>query len=211
MALVEGTDEADLVILEAELEQTRLEPEGVRVEVPVADNERVRAQAKLSRREHAAEAPGRKDWKDLVRPNWDKNFPWHDVRVNKETKAAKIFCLLCEKHRQDTPFASTGSVSFKTDALSGHAASACHVHAVRCEGSADVMKDVMQKTLTLEQETAINLFQAAYWIAKEDVALLKYGSLLDLLKDTGSQVPPELYHNNKAALLFIDACAEAIF
>jgi hypothetical protein len=73
------------------------------------------------------------------------------------------------------------------------------------------MKAVVREAVSLEHRTAINLFHAAYWVAKEDVALLKYGSLLDLLRDCGSEVPPELYHNNKAALQFIEACADVIF
>jgi hypothetical protein len=73
------------------------------------------------------------------------------------------------------------------------------------------MKEVIRDAISLDQRTAINLFCTAYWVAKEDVALLKYGSLLDLLKECGSKVPPELYHNNKAAYQFIDACAEVIF
>lgn len=214
-------ENANVTVLEAELQQTHLEQEetagggGVAapkvIPVPVANNERVRTEKRATQREAKAALPGKLDWKKEVRPDWGSRFPWHAIREDKATGRAKIACNLCEKYKKDTAFARGGSINFKTNGLLDHAGSQEHIEAVYEEGSSGLMKGVVKEAVTLEHQTAINLFRAAYWVAKEDVALLKYGSLLDLLKDCRTKVPSELYHNNKAALQFVDACAQVIF
>jgi hypothetical protein len=74
-----------------------------------------------------------------------------------------------------------------------------------------VMTEAQQSAGSKAERAALNLFKVAYLVAKEDLALVKYGRPLDLLKDCGCpDVPDELYHTDKMAKQFIDTCAEAI-
>ncbi|GAQ93343.1 hypothetical protein KFL_014550010, partial [Klebsormidium nitens] len=208
MALVEGTSDADLIELEAGLEQTGLAAETVGqpavVPIPVAARERVQAKVHLTNREKKALVPGKLNWRAEVKDHWATNHPWHEIVEEGVRRIRK------SERKFDSPFATTGSINFKSNALSDHATSREHRQCVEDQGGAAVMEKAIDQAISLENQTAINLFQAAYWLAKKDVALAQYGTLLDLLKDTGAQVPSELYHNNKAAYQFIDAIAEAI-
>jgi hypothetical protein len=100
LAIIEGTGEEEVRVLEVELQETHLQQEAghaaptvvpATVPIPTGNAERVRAQAKLSRREQAAAAPGKKGWKILVRSEWDRRFPWKDIREDKESQTAKIY------------------------------------------------------------------------------------------------------------------------
>jgi hypothetical protein len=87
LQIIEGTEEEEVLAMEAELQETHLQQEAVNaapgvVPIPTGNAERVRKEAQLSRREHAAAAPGKKRWQILVKSDWETRFPWKDVRVD---------------------------------------------------------------------------------------------------------------------------------
>lgn len=180
--------------------------------IPMASKARRQAAAKLSPREQLQAAPGKLEWQKATKSQWEKDFPWNKIQANSSNpKRAKMFCTLCQKHKKDTLFAVGGSVKFTTSALTDHAKSRAHTTAVLQEKSAVVMVKAVQEGASKSERAALNLFKAAYLVAKEDLALVKFSKLLDLLKDCGCpDIPSELYSNDKAAKNLINACAEAI-
>jgi hypothetical protein len=99
-------------------------PSAETVLVPVASKDRVREKAKLLKREELEKQPGKLNYQPLVQSRWVKDHPWHYVKVDPtDQNRAKLGCRLCKKHKADSMFARSGSVSFKTDALVQHAAS----------------------------------------------------------------------------------------
>ena len=79
------------------------------------------------------------------------------------------------------------------------------------------LKQAMARVLTHQEEAITTAQKTAYWLAKENVATRKFGSLMKLLRQAGCPNIDKLdcaenakYMSNQAAEEFQDACAVVI-
>ena len=107
----------------------------------------------------------------------------------------KMFCRLCMKHRMKNILATTGSINYRS-ALINHSVSAEHSHAIKVDQVAVNPTPIFSSAIDQADKAMLTLFEAAYFVAKEDLAFLKFGKLTDLLQRCKCPfLPRELYRN----------------
>ena len=117
--------------------------------------------------------------------SWNKRWPW---LLFKEDLG--MFCKLCTSiyPSDDIVFVGRGSKDFKTSALLRHASSKKHQSALEREKIAQSsnLKVSVQKSLTTNEESIVASMKAAYFMAKQDIAMAKHSAIMDLLKCVNS-------------------------
>lgn len=98
-----------------------------------------------------------------------------------------MFCYFCRKSKKTNPFASAeGCTNFRTSTLQRHKDCKEHEDAVSEEAMGDTFSNT-QRCVFLEQnrKPSLTAMRAVYWLAKEDMATVKYDSLLNFLDEVG--------------------------
>ena len=90
-------------------------------------------------------------------------------------------CKLCKKLGLFNAM-TIGTTNFKTSTLSRHAASADHKLALLAPKEQANMAKTAEKFTTDQEKAILVCTKVVYWLAKEGIALNKYGSLMELLK-----------------------------
>ncbi|XP_021339253.1 zinc finger protein 862-like [Mizuhopecten yessoensis] len=112
---------------------------------------------------------------------WTGQWQW----LRKEEKGMK--CSVCEKHHKSNPFTSAdGCVNFRTSTLTRHAGSMDHTDSLRAEA---LQKDFNQAAATAKMQSVAHAkegveaaMKTVFWMAKEDIPIKKYTSMMELLK-----------------------------
>ena len=129
---------------------------------------------------------------------WNKDFPWLLYEGD------KMFCRLCTKHRMKNIFAATGSINYRRSALIDHSVSAEHSQAIKVDQVAVNATPIFSSAIDQADKAMLTLFEAAYFVAKEDLVFLKFEKLTDLLQRCKCPfLPRELYRNR-------DGCHELV-
>ncbi|MCO5552754.1 hypothetical protein L7F22_006271 [Adiantum nelumboides] len=122
-----------------------------------------------------------------------------------------MFCKICEcMKRCRSEFGTCGFVNIQLSAIRCHAMSRQHKWASysRAYGK-KALQDGIEKIRGNVDVGVLNLFQCAYYIAKEDLAFIKFPALLDLMDACGLS-SLSLYRNDKAAASFAAYISESI-
>ena len=136
--------------------------------------------------------------------SWGKSFPW--LEYNKESST--MFCKQCKKAKATTVWASTGCESLKKDAIVRHAHSAVHRQAV---GTTQLQTaSTFSRSHQKATDSLVILCQNVYWLAKENVAILKASSLHDLAKLNGVSIEITSYQGKMAAWQFVEALNQVV-
>ena len=122
-------------------------------------------------------------------------------------------CTLCIKHKKSN--ALTGDCrNFKTSTLTRHADSKDHKEAVAAESMAGSFEKTVKKVLDEKEAAVVSALKVVFWMTKEDISIIKYESLLNLLEEldcpsivslkTGKKVT---YSSDKAATEILESLA----
>ena len=132
--------------------------------------------------------------------SWKDNYPW----IKYDDTNSKMYCITCKKPKKNNIFATSGSINFRRSALTDHSRSMEHVDAVRAEQESTNAAPIFTSAMEMADKAMLTLFQAAYFIAKQDIAILKFEELTNLLERCECpNLPRELYRNR-------DGCHELI-
>lgn len=104
-----------------------------------------------------------------------------------------MFCLLSRKHNvantknKSKKFNMEPAVRFKKKAVEEHANSQQHSAAITAEllSRVSTFNEEIERKEKTRQYFYYNTFLAMYWLAKEEIANKKFGSLLELLEQVG--------------------------
>lgn len=106
---------------------------------------------------------------------WLSDYSWlkHDSEKG-------MLCELCICFGKQSSF-TTGCTNFRASSLTRHAESAEHRNALLASNMQTDLKRAMARALTLQEEAITTAQKTAYWLAKENVATRKFGSVMKLL------------------------------
>ncbi|XP_077989771.1 zinc finger protein 862-like [Glandiceps talaboti] len=102
-----------------------------------------------------------------------------------------MYCYLCRKHDTSQQgsyvWSRECSVRYRRNVVSSHGTSEMHLLAKEkeCLQRYSQFEQEIQKRKSVEHEVVIAAFKAACWIAREDVAVNKYSSLVGLISSIG--------------------------
>lgn len=124
---------------------------------------------------------------------------------------------LCVKHKKANPFSTDdGCTNFRTSTLERHAESSSHQLAMRAEVM-QAADNATRRNLSGADAGVLAAMRTVHWMAKEDLLIKKYSSLMDLLKVQGCDAVPTLsvggnatYMSRTAVQEFQTCVAEAI-
>lgn len=124
--------------------------------------------------------------------DWFKAFPWLDEEKSKEKNA--FVCKPCTITKQDCSFNLSQGGAYKNnlrrDKLGEHAATATHKRA-----ELEIAKQKTQPTMDIapltpaQRESVLKRAKLLLWLATEEVAHAKFGSLCALVEDIGVKFP----------------------
>ena len=117
----------------------------------------------------------------VFQQSWLKDWPW----LQKNDKGAMI-CWYCLKHGIKNTF-TTGNTNFCISTLSRHADSKDHKSALLAQSSSKAFKKSVEKTIFKKEEAIVSAIETVYWLAKENIATVKYASLLDFSDKQGCE------------------------
>ena len=123
--------------------------------------------------------------------SWEKTFPW----VYYDPSRRAMLCRTCVKHKKNNVFTNSGCCKFQKTTLGRHSKSREHIDAVRKEAastSSVSLSTMIRQGIELKKEAVVCAMRNVYWIATEEIALLKYQSLNELMKMQGCAVTTEL-------------------
>ena len=108
----------------------------------------------------------------------------HQKCLNYEKE--EMFCYICQKSKKTNPFASAeGCTNFRTPTLQRHIDCKEHKDAINEEA----MRDTFNKA---QSQAILTAMRAVYWLAKEDIATVKYNSLLNFPDEVGLEIVKNL-------------------
>ena len=111
---------------------------------------------------------------------WLRDHIW--LRYEKEA----MFCYFCRKSKKTNPFASAeGCTNFRTSTLQRHKDCKEHEDAVNEEAMRDTFSNTQRRVFREQSQAILTAMRAVYWLAKEDIATVKYDSLLNFLDEVG--------------------------
>ena len=97
-----------------------------------------------------------------------------------------MFCYFCRKPKKTNPFASVeGCTNFRTSTLHRHKDCKEHEDAVNGEAMRDTFSNTQRHVFRAQLQAILTAMGAVYWLATEDIATVKYDSLLNFLDEVG--------------------------
>ena len=120
--------------------------------------------------------------------SWMSTRPWLESRCRSETCGSDsktyMFCSWCIASSKSNAF-TNGCDNFRTSTLQRHVTSKDHIEAMQDINLREEMGEAAKTARDHKEDAIIRAMQAAYWMAKEDIASLKYESLLQFLEIQG--------------------------
>ena len=92
-----------------------------------------------------------------------------------------MYCTLCKTRDKKNIFGTSGSTNFRRSALNNHSKFSEHMDAVRASLEAVQAAPVFASVSEKADMAILTLIKAAYFIAIEDLAILKFEELVNLL------------------------------
>ena len=92
-----------------------------------------------------------------------------------------MFCKECVKHKNK---GTKGCQNFPIDNVKKHSTSNEHMAAIKCSSMATAGSNVTRlwdRQLSQEEEVVQAAMKNVYWLAKEELATIKYVSLINLV------------------------------
>ena len=116
---------------------------------------------------------------DKFRSKWLAEFPW--MRYDKAKNA--MFCDLCYTHKKSNRYVR-GTQNFKKTNIKRHAHSCDHLKALEAN-QCESLPTLAGQARNRRKQAVEMAMRNVYWLAKEEVATLKYESLNQLLQLQG--------------------------
>lgn len=111
-----------------------------------------------------------------VQDRWLKIWPWLYFSDN------KMFCKLCIKYGKKNIF-TTGCTTFKTSSMQRHQEIDEHKSCIEVPVLQSNMTEAVNIVNSEEDKAVMNAMKVVYWMATENIALSKYESFINLLKE----------------------------
>ena len=118
--------------------------------------------------------------------SWENSFPW--LECSNEPGQIMMFCRPCKKAKASTVWATSGCETLKKNALVRHAHSAVHQQSLETTQLQKRASSMFEKGNSKTNEDLLVLSRNVYWLAKENIAMLKASSLHDLAKLNGINI-----------------------
>lgn len=96
-----------------------------------------------------------------------------------------VFCYFCQKSKTNSFASAKGCTNFRTSTLHRHKDCKEYEDAVNEEAMRDTFNNTQHHVFRAQSQVILTAMRAVYWLAKEDVATVKYNSLLNLLDEVG--------------------------
>ena len=109
------------------------------------------------------------DSRQFVR-SWLEDFSW--LFYDSSTKI--MYCKLCQKHHKKNVFATCGSTNFRRLAFVDDTISLEHTDAIKADQDSLNAAPIFTSATDLADKAMITLLEAAYFLAQEDLAILKF-------------------------------------
>lgn len=90
-----------------------------------------------------------------------------------------MICDTCRRHKKCNPYAQ-GTSNFKRTNILRHLRSCDHRSALQAEGCQSLTV-ISSKSLSQKNKAIVSAMRNVYWLAKEEIATLKYASLNQLV------------------------------
>ena len=97
-------------------------------------------------------------------------------------KDGQMFCQVCIDSNQINSF-TKGSTNFRTSNMKDHIKTADHRHAIQVPILQKKQKRLIEKMNDDKEQAILVAMKTVHWLCSEDVALMKFKSLMSLLKD----------------------------
>eukprot|EP00898_Chlorokybus_atmophyticus_P002886 jgi/Chlat1/3599/Chrsp234S03583 len=137
---------------------------------------------------------------------WVKTFPW--VRL----KDGRIFCSVCSKYKKNTKYAKEGGRNMKHSALIEHQTSKVHQDVVAAESVAKTMMVQWERPIEMAEAVTFNCLRVAYYVAKNDLGLIDYPALTELLRACGvKDLPQDMYTDETACSRFVHCISDSMW
>ncbi len=111
--------------------------------------------------------------------NWMKMYSWLEF----DAKANRMACVVCKRHKKKNALTGDGSNNFRTSTLTRHASQADHQCAIENDTMKTNFTEAVNKALSQKEEAVMVALKAVYWLAKENLPLHKYESLMEFLAE----------------------------
>ena len=103
-------------------------------------------------------------------------------------KRTKMFCYFCQKSKTN-PFAlAEGCTDFRPSTFQRQKDCKEHEDAINEEAMKDTFRSTQHCAFREQSRAILTAMRAVYWLAKEDIATVKYDSLLNFWMKLASKV-----------------------
>ena len=120
--------------------------------------------------------------KHEYKESWKSSRPWLEIDDKK-----CMYCSWCVKSNKVNAF-TKGCTNYRSSTLARHVALPSHKEAVQDLKMRSNMETSTKNAFQQKAESITRALQSTYWLAKENIASLKYESLLDFLDFQGVDV-----------------------
>lgn len=131
--------------------------------------------------------------KQKFNTKWLSEFPNISYDIVKKV----MFCTLCHRHKKNNAYAQ-GTKNFRRTNILRHIHSCDHKMALEAEGSLSLTSITMDTIHSQKSKAVVSAMRNVYWLAKEEVATLKYSSLNQLLVLQGCSDIVHLFRSKNA-------------
>ena len=126
--------------------------------------------------EETYEDRGKPKKSQTFQQTWLRDHTW--LQYEKEA----MFCFFCQKSKKTNPVAlAERCTNFRTSTLQWHKDCKEHEDAVNEEAMRDTFSNTQHRLFRAQSQAILTAMRAIYWLAKEDIATVKYDSLLNFL------------------------------
>lgn len=153
------------------------------------------------------------EYERKFQPKWFQMYPWLEF----DSAEGKMTCKICKTANKNNIF-TKGTNNFRTSNITDHMKSNEHKSALIIPSLRKNLEQAEKNVANEKEKAAIIALKTVYWLAVEDVALVKFKSLVNnLLKDL--QVPGIQnltisdnvnYESSYAVLEFLEAMSEFV-
>jgi hypothetical protein len=133
----------------------------------------------------------------------------HD-QIGDQSTTMKMFCTLCVRHQKNNTF-TAGSERFRKDVIYEHMLIQDHMAAIEAGILSRAFKVTIQKQVEKQEQSLLKQMRLAYYICKENLAIRKYQSLLEVVNlNEGSKTTDLTHFSEKSFRGFLSAFSKTI-
>ena len=124
----------------------------------------------------SATSPKRPKQERHFQKDWQLKWPWIDY---KEDQGA-MWCKLCVAHKKKNTM-TEGCTNFRTTTIERHNKSVDHQRAVQDDVSSKSMAKILTSNVDRNDAAILHALKTVYFVAKNDIAMNKFGEFIDFL------------------------------